>query len=131
MQTHTEEETAQHQIVERDVSETPEKNREDRALQQFQKTDFYRTIIENNLFRPLGWTPPRPKEPYRLIGTLIPRDDTTPPRAFLQTTTGNITHIVSPGDKIDDHTKVVEIQNKQVTLSTNGKQRTLRLHIRY
>ena len=34
-----------------------------------------RTIIDNNLFRPLGWTPPRPKEPYRLLGTLLPTDD--------------------------------------------------------
>ena len=34
---------------------------------------YYRTIIENNLFRPIGWTPPRPKEPYRLLGTLLPQ----------------------------------------------------------
>ena len=30
---------------------------------------YYRTIIDNNLFRPLGYrTPPRPIEPYRLLG---------------------------------------------------------------
>ena len=28
------------------------------ALQHSQKTDFYRMIVDNNLFRPLGWTPP-------------------------------------------------------------------------
>ena len=48
-------------------------------LTDFQHSDFYRTIIENNLFRPLGWTPPRPVEPYRLIGTILPIDANTPP----------------------------------------------------
>ena len=33
---------------------------------------YYRTIIDSNLFRPLGWKPPRPKPTYRLIGTVIP-----------------------------------------------------------
>ena len=46
----------------------------------FDSEAFYRTIIENNLFRPLGWTPPRPIEPYRLLGTILPRDGNTPPR---------------------------------------------------
>ena len=27
---------------------------------------YYRTIIENNLFRPLGWTPPPPKRTLSL-----------------------------------------------------------------
>ena len=35
----------------------------------FDSFAYYRTIIDNNLFCPLGWTPPRPVEPYRLIGT--------------------------------------------------------------
>ena len=34
-------------------------------LQPCHQSEFYCTIIDNNLFRPLGWTPPRPKEPYR------------------------------------------------------------------
>ena len=47
---------------------------EDMELKHFQNSDFYHTIIDNNLFRPLGWTPPRPQEPYRLLGTIIPID---------------------------------------------------------
>ena len=35
---------------------------EDLDLKQFQQSDFYRTLIDNNLFRPLGWTPPRPAD---------------------------------------------------------------------
>ena len=90
---------------------------------------FLGTIIDNNIFRPLGWTPPRPIEPYRLIGTILPADDRTPPTAILQTTTGQKTYIVSTGDKIDASTEVVEIKSKQVVLSTNGQPRTLWLSI--
>ena len=67
----------------------------DRTPPVFDSEAFYRTIIDNNLFRPLGWTPPRPIEPYRLIGTILPRSANTPPKAIIQTTTGNQTHIVS------------------------------------
>ena len=58
---------------------------------------YYRTIIENNLFRSLGWTPPRPKEPYRLSGTVIPTDGNKSRYAIVQTTIKNKTHIVTPG----------------------------------
>ena len=97
----------------------------------FETETYYRTIIDNNLFRPLGWTPPRPTEPYRLLGTSLPRSANTLPRAILQSTTGNKTYIVSPGEKIDASTEVVSRESKQVTLSTDGKQRTLRLPIRF
>lgn len=49
----------------------------------FETETYYRTIIENNLFRPFGRTPPRPIEPYRLFGTLLPTDDRTPPKAII------------------------------------------------
>ncbi|MCG9134822.1 hypothetical protein J5I95_24455 [Candidatus Poribacteria bacterium] len=88
---------------------------------------FLGTIIDNNIFRPLGWTPPRPIEPYRLLGTVLPTDDRTPPKAILQTTTGQRTLIVSTGEQIDAETEVVEIQRKQVRLSTEGQTRTLTL----
>jgi len=98
------------------------------TLSDFQKTEFYRTIIDNNLFRPLGWRPPRPREPYRLIGTLLPRDGDTPKQATVQRTTTRRTSTVRIGETLDTDTKVVDIQPKQVTLETNGKQRTLRLN---
>lgn len=44
----------------------------------FDSETYYRTIIDNNLFRPLGWSPPPPIEPYRLIGTKLARDPNTP-----------------------------------------------------
>ena len=97
------------------------------SLSDFQKTDFYRTIIDNNLFRPLGWRPARPREPYRLLGTLLPSDGNTPPQAILQSTPARSTYIVRIGDKLDKATTVTDIQPKQVILKTNGKHRTLGL----
>ena len=93
----------------------------------FDAEAFKRTIVENNLFRPLGWTPPRPIEPYRLIGTIVPRRANTPRKAIIQTTAGNTTYIVSTGESLDADTEVVSIESKQVVLSTKGQQRTLKL----
>ena len=95
----------------------------------FDTETYYRTIIENNLFRPLGWTPPRPRESYRLLGTKLATDANTPPQAILQSTTGHQTYIVTLGSNLDADTQVVDIQSKQVTLSTYGQQRTLMLPI--
>ena len=94
----------------------------------FQTSKFYRTIIDNNLFRPLGWRPPRPREPYRLIGTIIPTDGKIGAQAILQTTRGNTTYTVTTGDTLDAGTTVIDIQAKQVTLEKAGKQRTLKLN---
>ncbi len=96
------------------------------TLTDFHETDFYQTIVDNNLFRPLGWTPPRPKEPYRLLGTLIPTDENIPKQAILQRTT-RTTYTVKIGDKLDAETILIDIQPKQVTLEKAGHQRTLKL----
>ena len=108
---------------------TPTPNEALETLKRFQNTDFYRTIIDNNLFRPLGWRPPRPIEPYRLLGTKLATDTNTPPQAILQSTIGQKTDIVSLGDQLDASTEVVSIESKQVTLSRNRQKRTLRLKI--
>merc|ERR1712169_141934 len=33
--------------------------------------EYYKVIVDNNLFRPLGWRPPNNKPRYTLIGTWI------------------------------------------------------------
>ena len=53
-------------------------------LKNFQASEFYKTITHNNLFRPLGWRPPRPIEPYRLIGTIIFTDDKIKTQAIIK-----------------------------------------------
>ena len=93
----------------------------------FDAEAYYRPIIENNLFRPLGWRPPVPREPYRLLGTRISRDAETPARAILERTGSKQPLIVSVGDVLDTETEVVSIASKQVVLLTGGRERTLRL----
>ena len=93
---------------------------------------YYRKIIDNNLFRPLGWRPPLPIEPYRLIGTILPRSENVLPKAIIpkaiiESTAGNTTHIVTTGEKLNASTEVVSIESKAVTLSTDGQQRKLKL----
>ncbi len=51
------------------------------------------TYIDNNLFRPLEWTPPRPIEPYRLLGepeTCVRRDHTPTSHSTIHHRTSNI-----------------------------------------
>ena len=111
------------------AARSPHVHRIPDTLMDFQKTDFYRTIVDNNLFRPLGWTPPDPQPTYRLLGTLLPRSENTPPKAIIQSTAGNTLHIVTTGEQLDASTEVVSIGSKQVVLETDGKQRTLHLQI--
>ncbi len=114
-------------LTRKQTVESPQDREVDRTRPVFDSEAFYQTIISNNLFRPLGWRPPRPIEPYRLIGTILPIDANTPPQAIIQSTAGNRTHIVSLGEKIDASTEVVGIEAKQVTLSIGGQERLLSL----
>ena len=100
----------------------------EKGAEHFQDTEFYRTLIDNNLFRPLGWTPPRPREPYRLLGTIVPKDAHAVPQAILQATAANITHIVTIGQKLDKDTKITDIRPRQVTLEKAGQLITLTLN---
>ena len=93
----------------------------------FDAEAYYSPIVENNLFRPLGWRRNRPVERYRIIGILIPTTADIPPKALIQKTVGHRTYIVTPGQKLDATTEVIDIQSKQVTLSKDGIHRTLQL----
>lgn len=94
---------------------------------QSPQSDFYRTIIDNNLFRPLGWTRPVPPPAYRLTGTIIPKDSKTPPQALILATADQKTHIVTLGDKLAADPTVIEIHSKHVILDRNGQRITLKL----
>ena len=95
----------------------------------FDAEAFKRTIIDNNIFRPLGWTPPRPVEPYRLLGTKLSLDANTPPKAIIQSIAGEKTYIVTTGEPLDALTEVVWVESKSVVVSTDGEHRTLHLPI--
>ena len=44
---------------------------------------FYQVIIDNNIFRPLGWYPQTPKPKNILIGTVIATNTTQDTKAFI------------------------------------------------
>ena len=80
---------------------------------------FYQTIIDNNIFRPLGWQPPRKQPDYTLIGTAVSQN-VTDSKAFILDRRSHQLHIVKVGDTLDD-ARVKEIQLKRVTLHEAGK----------
>lgn len=102
-------------------------------LGSYLETDksFYQTIIDNNIFRPLGWRLKTPPFPYHLIGTVIYRSKNKNSIAVVQQTNGQReTHTVSIGDKLGDIT-VIDIQSKKVILDKAGKKITLRITQQY
>ena len=85
---------------------------------------FYRVIIDNNLFRPLGWRKPNEAPAYRLLGTVVDTD-TAMAQAILQETRANRYYFVTIGEKVGNAT-VKDIQSKQVVLDEAGKTITLK-----
>ncbi|MXZ00197.1 hypothetical protein F4Y93_05940 [Candidatus Poribacteria bacterium] len=109
------------------VSDAPARARG--VQKPFDVEAFNRTIIENNLFRPLGWTPPRRVEPYRLVGTILPRSANRSATAIIETTAGSARHIVSVGDALDGSTVVISIASKSVVVESGGVRRSLVLSL--
>lgn len=90
---------------------------------------FFHTILENNIFAPLGWKPKKPAPTYRLIGTQIPIGKEIEATAMIQETSQNATiRVVSIGTKLDEDTVVTEIQPKQVILKKGKLRIPLRLN---
>lgn len=85
---------------------------------------FYKVIIDNNLFRPLGWTPPNNELAYRLVGTAVGADGVIAQATLLEKRS-NRYHFVTIGEKLGDIT-VKDIQAKQVILEKEGKPITLK-----
>ncbi len=81
---------------------------------------FYKTIIDHNLFRPLGWTPPNNEPSYSLIGTKAVGANGAISQATLLEKRSNRYHFVTVGTKLGDMT-VKDIQAKQVTLDKAGE----------
>ena len=87
--------------------------------------DFYRVIIENNIFRPLNWKPTQQEPAWTLLGTAITADNSTT-TAYISERKTNQFYAVKVGEKIGN-TVVTTILPKQVTLDTGGK--TLNLYM--
>ena len=85
---------------------------------------FYKTIINHNLFRPLGWTPPNNEPAYSLIGTAVNPNGAISQATLLEKRS-NRYHFVTIGTKLGDMT-VKDIQAKRVILDKAGENITLK-----
>ena len=85
---------------------------------------FYRTIIDNNLFRPLGWTPPKNEPSYSLQGTAVDENGVISQATLLERRS-NRYHFVTIGSELDGMT-VKDIQAKQIILDKAGETVTFR-----
>ena len=85
---------------------------------------FYKTIIDHNLFRPLGWTPPNNEPAYSLVGTAVDQNGAISQATLLEKRS-NRYHFVSIGTKLGDMT-VKDIQSRQVILDKAGENITLK-----
>ena len=101
------------------------RQRQPRAEIDFgENATFYKVIIENSLFRPLGWTPPNNEPAYSLVGTAVGADKTKAQATLLEKRS-NRYHFVTIGEKLGDVT-VKDIQAKQVILEKEGELITLK-----
>ncbi len=87
-------------------------------------SDFYKVIIDNNIFRPLGWRPPNKEPEYAFNGTRVDPTGTFA-EAYVSELRSNQFYIVKVGDKVGDAV-VKEIEEKKITLDKNGETITLR-----
>lgn len=87
-------------------------------------SDFYKVIVNNNIFRPLGWRPPNREPQYTLNGTFIDPNGTRV-EAFISEERSGEFYVAGVGDKVGDAI-VKEIQDEKVTLDKNGETITLR-----
>ena len=91
-------------------------NKESSNKRTLDSVDFYQLIVDNNLFRPLGWKPPNDEPEYRLLGTAIGTNS----EAFVVESRSNQFYVVSVGDEIGDAV-IKEIEEKRVILKKNGE----------
>ena len=80
--------------------------------------EYYKSIVDNNLFRPLGSGGEKRGPAFRLIGTVITKNPK--PKALIFEFATNTTHYVAVGDKIGNAT-VESIEEKSVNLNQDGK----------
>ncbi len=88
------------------------------------RADFYRAIVDNNIFRPLGWRPPNKEPEYAFIGTRTDQKGTFFEAYFLEQRSNQF-HIAKVGDKVGE-VVVKEIEEKKIILDKNGETITLR-----
>lgn len=87
--------------------------------------DYYQVIITNNLFRPLGWTKPKPLPRFELIATVMKSDGRH--KALILDTRNRKVYYVAAGDELESGVTVEKIKSRRVTVNENGKLTVYRL----
>ena len=91
-------------------------------------SDFYQTIIRNNLFAPLGTVlnaEPEPGAHLSLVGTFVSEDPSASSVLVKNATTGRH-HLLSVGEGVDDF-HVLAVEAKQVRFYHHGTEVSLHL----
>lgn len=104
------------------VTETARVDPTARTWENEPNADFYQTIIDNNLFAPLGTvlnTKPTPGENLKLIATFTQHDPADATAIFQETDTGE-QKTVAIGDILSGYS-VLDIQPKQVFIEKDGE----------
>ena len=87
--------------------------------------DFYKVIVTNNLFRPLGYRKPIPAPVFELLATVISHKSGKS-KALLRNNKDRKTYYVGVGEKLVG-ALVEKIEPDSVTISRNGKSEEFRL----
>ena len=85
---------------------------------------FYKSIVDHDLFRPLGWSPPDNESSYSLVGTAVDPNGVISQATLLEKRS-NRYHFVTIGTKVGDMT-VKDIEAKRVIFDKSGETVTLR-----
>lgn len=93
----------------------------------YDPSDYYQIIVDNNIFRPLGWKPPNKKPEYSLLGISFDPTNNRSEASVLEERSNQL-HIVRVGDKIGDAI-IKEIAKKTVSLYKDGEMITLKSRV--
>ena len=89
--------------------------------------NYYQVIITNNLFRPLGWTKPKPPLAFELIATVM-KTNSRLHRALIRNTRNRKLYYVAVGE-LAGEAIVEKIEAHRVTLNCNGESKVYRLRL--
>ena len=87
--------------------------------------DYFKVIVDNNIFRPLGWRPPQKQPEYTLIGTRI-NPNSVSSEAIILERRSNQLRTVKVGETFGN-VRVKKIEAKQVILDDKGKEIKLKM----
>ena len=88
-----------------------------RMLSPVFSPDYYQVIVTNNLFRPLGWTPPQSPPAFELIATVMKSDGNH--RALIRDT-GTLQVYYSPIGELAAGASIEKIESRRVMVNQKG-----------